>query len=354
MWPRALDHLGRPTSGPKLTRRAQILALSAFAVMALATALTAWLSIHAGGDSGPVFGSAGSGPARIWTWDGTDYTLLPATGSGPYSTNADMAYDPERGIVVWDHGCSRLVMGFTGGCQSRVNQTWAWNGRGWALQSSKSEPIEVGQGVMVYDKRLRQPLYVNGVGEAWGWSGSGWRSVPMNGAPRVAPPGSPLRSTFAVGYDEGRSLLVFVVSDRTWTWDGATWTAVSGGIDYSDARLDPHTAYDTAHRQVVYVGSRFTWTWDGNSWQRHEQPNFASTTLAYDPVRSAVVLVQQDTSDCDQTSCRTATWIWDSQGWTPARVSHPALLPLTRSGAYAPPMAFDRALGVIVYFASAN
>jgi hypothetical protein len=245
-------------------------------------------------------------------------------------------------------------MGFTGGCQSRVSQTWTWDGRDWMPHNPRSSPVEAGQGLILYHGRLRQPLYVNGAGQAWAWSGSDWRPLAMAGGPRVPAPGSPQRSTFAAGYDESRGLLIFVLSDRTWAWDGFRWTSVSGGIDPNDAGPDPHAVYDAAHEQMVYVGQRYTWTWDGRLWQRNDQPRFSSTTMAYDRIRNQVLLVQQDTSDCDRTACRTVTWVWDSKAWTAPRVSHPPLLPLTRSGAYPPPMAFDATHGVIVLLASAN
>jgi hypothetical protein len=60
-------------------------------------------------------------------------------------------------------------MGFTGGCQSQVDQTWTWDGRVWTPQQSASSPRAVGQGAMFYDAKLRQVVYVNRVAQAWGW-----------------------------------------------------------------------------------------------------------------------------------------------------------------------------------------
>jgi len=66
------------------------------------------------------------------------------------------------------------------------------------------------------------------------------------------------------------------------------------------------------------------------------------------------MLVQQDSSACDRMTCRTTTWTWGSSGWTQVPVVQPPLLPLTRSSALAPPMAFDEARGVMVIFVSAS
>ena len=198
-------------------------------------------------------------------------------------------------------------------------------------------------------------LYVNGVGQAWSWAGSTWLAMALNGAPRVprrdsaSPP-----ATFAVGYDEGSEALVFALSSGTWAWDGARWTEVGSGIDFGEARADAHLVYDRAHAQLVYLGSRFTWTWAGARWQPHAQAALASGTAAYDPLRTSVMLVQQDTSACDRSACRTTTWTWDSTSWRNLAPDPAPVLPLTRSGAFDPPLAFDEARGVMVFFASAS
>jgi hypothetical protein len=208
---------------------------------------------------------------------------------------------------------------------------------------------------MVYDRRLGQVLYVNGVGQAWAWNGGQWSTVALNGAPYVPRRDSASApSNFAVGYDEERDLLVFALANSTWSWDGAGWTEAGNGIDAGGARADAHLVYDGADRQLVSVGSRLTRTWDGAYWQPHDQPAVVSGTVAYDPVRETVMLVQQETGECDRTACRTSTWTWDSRSWTQLPVNRGPVLPLTRSGAFAPPLAFDEARGVMVLFASAS
>jgi hypothetical protein len=355
MWPTPVQRPDTSSGWSALGRRARITALLGLGALALATAAATWLSMRLGQPSVPVYGS-GSASAAVWTWDGSRYSVAPVAGAGPYSNDTDMAYDRAHGVLVlWDHGCGRLVMGFTGGCADQVNQTWTWDGGRWSPQSPRSAPGEVGQGAMVYDSRRGRVVYVNGVGQAWAWTGADWLRLETSGAPRVPRRDSAAAaSTFAVGYDEGRGRLVFALSTSTWLWDGTSWTEVKGGIDVADARADVHLVYDRAHDQLVYVGNRFTWTWDGVRWQPHEQPAIASGTLAYDPVRRNVMLVEQDTSACDRVACRTITWAWNSSWWTQLPIDRVPALPLTRSGASLPPMAFDEARGVMVLFASAN
>jgi len=345
-----------PSGWALLDRRARIVAVLGLGALALATVAGTWFSTRFGPSSTPVYGNGGSAPAAVWTWDGAGYSGAPIAGPGPYSNNADMAYDRARGVLVlWDHGCGRLVMGFTGGCTDRVDQTWTWDGQRWSARSPRSVPEAVGDGAMLYDSRLGRVLYVNGIGQAWAWTGSDWQPRTMSGAPRVPRRDSAAEaSTFAAGYDEGRQLLVLVLSTGTWSWDGSTWTAAKGGIDVAEARADAHLVYDRAHEQLVYVGSRRTWTWDGASWQPHEQPAIASGTLGYDPVRRTVTLVQQDVSACGPATCRTTSWVWDSTSWTRVAIPDAPVLPLTRSGAHPPPIASDEAHGVMLLFASGS
>ncbi|HXM56853.1 MAG TPA: hypothetical protein VOB72_15750 [Candidatus Dormibacteraeota bacterium] len=357
MWPTPVQQPGEPSPWQRLDRRARVLTLLGLAALAVATAATALVSMRFGQSRAPVFYTTGSAPAAIWTWDGAAYSTRPVGSNGPASNSADMAYDRARGVLVlWDHGCTNLVMGFTGGCVSHVNRTWTWDGERWSPSGARSAPVEAGPGAMLYDSRAGRVVYVNGAGRAWAWTGADWRPLATNGAPHVVPRESAaVASMFAAGYDEGRDLLVFALPSGTWTWDGTAWTkAAGGGIDPADARADAHLVYDRTRGQLVYVGSRFTWTWDGAGWRPHDQPAIASGTAAYDAARGAVLLLQQDAAACDRTGCRTATWTWDGAAWTRVAVAHPPVLALTRSGASLPPMAFDEGHGVMVLFASAS
>ena len=158
----------------------------------------------------------------------------------------------------------------------------------------------------------------------------------------------------AAGYDEGRDLLVLALPDTTWTWDGNRWSPVAGGIDITDGQSDPHAVYDSARGRLTYLGRKSIWTWDGSRWLARPQPGLAGGTLGYDPVRGNLVAVIQDTSACDQAACRTRVWTWDGATWTSPPLAHPPTLPLTRSGSFNLPMAFDGSGGVMVLFASAT
>src|ERR1700694_3226694 len=288
------SELGGPPPAPNLSPRAWLRVGVGVCLLTLLAAVGAWLSLGDGRQSVPFLGNGGSAEARTWTWDGTDFTAQPPAKPGPNSSASDMAYDARSGVVVlWDHGCSRIVLGFTGGCQSEGNQTWTWAGRAWTRQPSASSPNAFGQGAMLYNRPLGQVLYVNRVGQAWAWNGSTWQTIAMAGAPRLAQPGSqdnPALSLIAAGYDESRNLLVLALPDTTWTWDGRGWNQLSGGIDATDGQSDPHAVYDAALGQLVYLGAKSIWTWDGSRWQAHPQPNLTRGTVGYDPVRKNLVV----------------------------------------------------------------
>jgi hypothetical protein len=320
-------------------------------------AIVAWVSLAGGQSSAPIYGNLGSGVAGTWTWDGTDFTARSANGAGPSSSESDMAFDKRNSVVVlWDHGCSRLVMGFTGGCQSQVDRTWTWDGRVWTPQRSDASPRAVGKGVMLYDARLGQVMYVNRVAQAWGWSGSGWRSLPLGAAPRLAEPGSvanPGLLLVAMGYDEGRDQLVLTLPDTTWTWDGTHWKQGSGGIDAADSQSDPHAVYNGARGELEYLDTESIWTWDGIRWSSHPKPGLIGGALGYDPIRKNSIVVKDDASACDKASCATRVWSWDGTNWSEPRVNHKPALPLTRSGGSNLPITFDETRGVMVLFATA-
>jgi hypothetical protein len=208
---------------------------------------------------------------------------------------------------------------------------------------------------MLFDGKLGQVVYVNGAGHAWAWDGSSWASLALPGGPIIPVPGSGIESsTFAVGYDEGRAALVYVLATATWLWDGSGWKEVPGGVEAGQGRADAHAVYDRVHRQLVYVGRDATWTWDGSRWQWHSQDPISTGTVGYDEVSAHVLLVEEDSSSCDETACQSITWAWNSITWASVQVASGPRLPVTRSGAFGMPMAFDEARGVMVLFASAS
>ena len=221
---------------------------------------------------------------------------IAAEGAVATVVAAEVSQRQEDLFRISDDSGLESLPGFTGGCQSQVNQTWTWDGRSWARHKQGSGPSAVGQGAMVYDSGLGQVLYVNRRGEAWAWTGAAWQVVARNGAPHLAEPGSqanPELSLVAAGYDEKLQKLVLALPSTTWSWDGRSWSQVSGGIDAADGQADPRAVGAGALGQLAYLGSRFLWTWDGSRWQSRPQPAGGAGTLGYDPTRGKLVAVRQ-------------------------------------------------------------
>jgi hypothetical protein len=353
MWPTEGAESSAPRRWSERGFRSQLLAIVGIITLLVGVGIGTWLSVRGGGPATPsVYGNPTSSAGAVWSWNGTRYTLMSARGPAPSSNHSDMAYDPNTGLIVlWDHGCAGMVMGFQGGCAAQVNKTWTWDGGAWTASATSSSPTATGQGAMVFDTRLGKVVYVNGGGQAWSWTGSAWSSMAMG--PGGSGPGSAAASqTVAAGYDEGRHVLLLVRPTTTWFWDGATWTVKAGGIDSAGAA--GQLAYDGARGQPVYVGGHATWTWDGTRWERHDQAPISGGALAYDSARATLVLVQQDSSACDRTACKTTTWTWSSTTWSLLPIQGGPLLPLTRTGGISFPAAFDAGRGLIVLFASAS
>ena len=321
MWPTRLESL------PRLDRRGQLIAISLVLVLLALVAGFTWLSVIAAGRHAAVSSSVVPAPA-LWVWNGHSYIEMERVGGGPASNQIDMAYDRGRGtLIAWDHGCVRIVMGFTGGCAERVDRTWAWDGRTWQSKAG-SGPIEAGAGAMFFDGQPGEVVYINGAGAGWAWDGDGWKRISWRGAPAVAPPGSPAAAGFAAGYEEDHQLLVFAFASRTWTFDGYAWSAHDSGIETGELEQGGGLVNDGGG--LLYVGRRSTWTWDGTRWTRHDLPRMARAGLTYDGTR--VVGVGEDAS----------IWTWSGGSWSQAVVP---IRPEVRVRGV-PPVAFDEATGV--------
>src|SRR5487761_878434 len=193
MWPTQVSGSSPPASRwSDRGLRSRLFAILGIAALLVGASIAMWFSIRGGQPSTPpLYGAARPGPAALWTWDGTTYTMRSVPASGPSSNYADMAYDRVHSVIVlWDHGCTSLVMGFQGGCVTHVNRTWTWDGSAWTAHQAQSSPAVAGQGAMLFDSKLGQVVYVNGGGQAWAWGGSDWASLPLPGGPSIPAPGS--------------------------------------------------------------------------------------------------------------------------------------------------------------------
>src|SRR5262249_7077449 len=168
----------------------------------------------------------GSNLNDIWTFDGTTWTQQFPLVSPPIEGWASMAYDAATQTIVLFGGW--LPPG------SYSNQTWVWDGRAKAWTQKNvpiSPPARLTAG-MTYDAATASVVLFSGCGgsncsqilnDTWTWNGSGWAQR----FPATSPPGS-YGTAFA--YDEATYTAIAFGGvttnsctpnlNQTWSWDG--------------------------------------------------------------------------------------------------------------------------------------
>lgn len=160
-------------------------------------------------------------------------------------------------------------------------------------------------------------------------------------------------------YDAARQVMVLFggdtdagVLDRTWTWNGTSWTERFPAIRPS-ARTMSGMVYDQARQRVVLFGGygngnlNDTWEWDGTTWTQRLPANAptprGAVAMAYDSVRQRTVLFGGGLGGFMMPTF-SDTWEWDGVDWSQRAPSQSP--PSSRSGA----MVFDSQRGVCVLF----
>jgi hypothetical protein len=271
------------------------------------------------------------GATELWSWDGREWALLPATGSrAPAARHASAAvYDSQRNRVV-------TFAGRLGLAEQIKNDTWEWDGARW------SEMTDAGMGardhhMMAYDSaRGRTVLFGGGLfprqagpwpTDTWEWDGTRWSRVDTAG---------PVGRIAAMVYDSRRREMVMFGGvgqspgagqpqpnfGDTWTWNGQTWRkAAEGGPRARDRHA---MAFDSkAGVMLLYGGGTRAgqfddmWKWDGEAWRQialtGQTPGRRELhAMAYDPARDRTVLFggNNDGKVVDD------VWEWDGKSWT--------------------------------------
>ena len=189
-----------------------------------------------------------------WTWDGRGWTLHESSIGPSARSQAAMAYDAARGVV--------LLFGGTGDAGGTA-ETWAWDGASWApLYPVTRPPPRVGA-VMAYDGVNERIVLYGGclpgpqnclpAYDTWTWDGTTW----MSQTPAAAP--STRGGSLAYHGALGAVVLVGGVSDdstsqtQTWTWNGATWTRLAPAASPSP-RWRPPVAYAPEMGAIILFG----------------------------------------------------------------------------------------------------
>ena len=251
-----------------------------------------------------------------WTLNGSTWQQQHPKVDGPGTMSSFvMADDPASRQVV--------ALGVFSGCGVETGM-FTWTGADWT-QSDKSLalPDPSFSYTLTYDELTHQLLAVGSthpmnattpkeVEETWAWDGRGWTRL----QPAHSPP--PLADAAAAYDPASRRVILFggaavhdngaadaVVAD-TWAWDGTDWTHLQPAT-HPSAREGAAMATDAVQGRAMLFGGTDgspgasgatvfgdTWAWATNIWvQLHPaaapSPRFLAR-MAYDPSRQQVVL----------------------------------------------------------------
>jgi hypothetical protein len=180
---------------------------------------------------------------EMWTWDGSDWRLLPAPA--PFS-----GFDGEIG---YDTASARVVAVTC--CLSAKTVTWTWNGLTW----QRLRPLHEGGGYFMYGDRASGRLTAM-ADRVLTWDGADWVEGPQIIKPKKT---GMLGPTWPAGfaYDAQRGLVVAFGGrscqggawDESWTWDGASWNLIRPQ-HRPPGRSSTYMAFDLARGVVVMFG----------------------------------------------------------------------------------------------------
>jgi len=159
-----------------------------------------------------------------WEYDGATWTKINTPTTPPERSEAGMAYDPDREVIVMFGGCNGDA------CAYDLGDTWEYDGTDWTPVVTVDAPFARNGATMFFDSVRRTVVLFAGAGygkwpnDMWEYDGENWASF----APDPVPPG---RCVAAADCDDthGFCLLFGGYSGMdylgdTWLWDGAAWT----------------------------------------------------------------------------------------------------------------------------------
>ncbi|HSO38106.1 MAG TPA: hypothetical protein VLT33_36510 [Labilithrix sp.] len=190
-----------------------------------------------------------------WEWDGG-----PAwRSSGSSASTPDIRYST---VMTYDRARDVLVLfgGLHAGPTDTDNpETWEWSAAGGFVKRTPAlSPPPRHANVLVYDAARSRVVVFGGSdgssrNDTWEWDGTGW-------AERTPPLSPPARRAACAAYDSVRKVTVVFggrpegttsALDDTWEWDGKTWQRGAMG---PPGRSSCAMAFDSTRNAVVMFG----------------------------------------------------------------------------------------------------
>ena len=276
-------------------------------------------------NGGPERGKPADDPLELWSWDGTQWSLISAEVNGPVWRNwPAVAYDTARDVLVI-HGGLQAGRDF--------DETWEWDGATWTQFRGPGPGSREGALMALDAARGKSVLFGGSTtdmqiqGDTWEWDGQAWTQVSESGpAPRF--PGGMV-------YDPARQHVLlysghfaassgeFVQYDDLWAWDGITWQQLTVDGLTPGHRTHAGFVYDPETERVLLFGSGSdtflpdVWAWDGTTWEEiptSNTPARSGNNITYDPARDRFVLFGG--VDRPGGIALDDTWEWDRVNWT--------------------------------------
>ncbi len=207
----------------------------------------------------------------FWAWNGTRWALLGPTQSPPASDVYQLQSQP----MAWD-GTGKVVVLFDWSgpaMNAGPNQIWAWDGTNWSLVPATTPPSghENHPSAIAYDATRKVTVFFGHVGTTpttWTFDGAAWKQVATSGS-------SSEYFTIAPDPAHGDVVLFGELGD-TWTWDGTKWTPQNPAHAPSARRGAAMTYDPLLHAVMLFGGTTGTaagardqgdlWSWNGTDW----------------------------------------------------------------------------------------
>jgi hypothetical protein len=204
-----------------------------------------------------------------WTWDGTAWAQLHPVRLPPGRFFGALAYEVVRRTTL-------LFGGGSANSDPMQFDTWTWDGNTWSQVHPAAVPLS--EGLMTYDTTSGSCLLV--AESTYSWDGRTWIDRHPAHSPKT---GIPAFMT----YDAARRTAVFVTSDftggttATWTWSGTDWQQQHPL--HQPSGYSASGAYDAKRGVVVALIGDQTWTWNGSN--TRPEPRMPDTSPAQHTTR---------------------------------------------------------------------